>query len=85
MSTSKITPKDYAKRLRVSPAKVLGWIHRGELRAINIASSLKGRPRFLLSESDIEEFESLRSTLSPQPKAKAKPRPIHDANFIKYY
>ncbi len=44
-STAGLTTTDLAVRLRVGEAKILGWIRRGELRAINAAAHLSARPR----------------------------------------
>jgi excisionase family DNA binding protein len=84
MPNTKFTPKEYAKQLRVSPAKVIRWIRRGELRAVNVATSMSGRPRYLISLSEIEAFENLRATLPPQPKSRTKPKKKRDPNFIEY-
>src|SRR4051812_5843705 len=39
-----MTPPQYAAKLGVSVEKVHGWIRRDELRAINVAAKLGGRP-----------------------------------------
>lgn len=41
---TKVTPPQYAARLGCKPSKVLGWIVRGELRAIDGAAVRGGRP-----------------------------------------
>ena len=46
MSSAYVTPPRLAKRLAVSPEKVLGWIRRGELRAVDVADKQGGRPRW---------------------------------------
>ena len=58
---AKLTPPQLARQLGVSPDKIVGWIRSGELRAVNIASSPKGRPRFLIDPKDVEAFEARRS------------------------
>jgi hypothetical protein len=51
--------------------KVLGWIKRGELRAINVADKQGKRPRWRISPEELQDF--LRSRTS-SPTIKAKPR-----------
>ena len=63
---TKITPRALARRYRVSPDKVLGWIRSGELRAINVATKPGGRPRFLIDEKDIAAFEERRAAVQVQ-------------------
>ena len=43
------TVADVATRYRVSPDKVRLWIRRGQLAAINTASSLCGRPQLRIT------------------------------------
>jgi excisionase family DNA binding protein len=49
-----LTPPAIARLLRVSPDKVLGWIRRGELRAVDVSDSL--RPRYPVSPDDLDAF-----------------------------
>ena len=69
----KLTPPEVARRYRVSPDKVLIWIRRGELRAVNVATTAGGRPRFLIDEADLAVFEN-RRTAGPQPKVSRRRR-----------
>jgi excisionase family DNA binding protein len=39
-----LTVREVARRYRVSPDKVRAWIRRGELAAVNTASTLCGKP-----------------------------------------
>jgi hypothetical protein len=49
----------------ISTAKVLDWIRAGELRAVNAATNVGGRPRFLIDELDIKAFEARRAVVPP--------------------
>jgi excisionase family DNA binding protein len=60
----KLTPPQLARRLGVSPDKILAWIRSGELRALNAATNRGGRPRWLIDEADVMTFETLRSAPS---------------------
>jgi excisionase family DNA binding protein len=61
------TPTELAKLLRISPDKVRQWIKCGQLRAVNVASTLCGRPRFVILPDHIREWEQRRSP-PPPPK-----------------
>lgn len=55
-----LTVDDMAKRYRVGPDKVRGWIARGELKAINTAAALCGRPRWVITPDALAAFENRR-------------------------
>jgi transposase len=52
-----LTVRDVAKRYRVSPDKVRGWIKCGELPAINTSTTRCGKPRFVILPKGLEQFE----------------------------
>jgi Helix-turn-helix domain len=54
------TPPEVAKRFRVNADKILGFIRRGELRAMNVAANLSGRPRYRIALADVQAFETRR-------------------------
>ena len=60
-----LTPPKLAKQLGVSNEKVLTWIRNGELRAVNVAERLAGRPRWRISEAAFEEFCQKRESRPP--------------------
>jgi excisionase family DNA binding protein len=76
-----MTPRELAAVLRVSPDKVLGWIHSGELRALNTSSAHCRRPRYVILPHHLDEFERRRIT-GPPP---ARPRRQKRAQLIDYY
>ena len=78
---SKLTPPELARRWGVSADKVLAWIRVGELRAVNIARCAVGRPRWLIDESDIQEFER-RRTASPSVRTR---RRRQSQSIIEYF
>jgi len=75
-----LTVRDVAKRYRVSPDKVRAWIARGELRAVNTASALCGRPRWVIPPDALPIFERRRAGGAP-PKPPRRRRPA----LIDYY
>ncbi len=84
-----LSPPQYAKRLSVDPAKVIIWIKRGELRAVNVATNQSGRPTYKISLDAIVEFEERRSGAARQPvKPPSSPRRRRknpDPNFVEYF
>ena len=80
-TTTYLTPPELAKRWRVKPSKVTGWISRGEIFAINVATNPAGRPRWRIPPSAIVEFEMARAT-----KLAVKPmRRRRDATVIEFF
>ena len=63
-----LSPPQVAKRLAVDAHKVIGWIRRGELRAVNVAADTEGRPRYRIAPADLAVFLATRSA-GPTPKA----------------
>ena len=81
--TTGLTVKQLAMRYRVSPDKIRNWIRRGELRALNVASRLCGRPRFVITADAHADFERGRHAATPDaPKPRRQRRP---ANVIDFY
>jgi excisionase family DNA binding protein len=68
------TVADVAQRLRVGPDKVRAWINCGELRAINTAGVLCGKPRWVISPDALAEFEKRRVGGPPPKPVKRKKR-----------
>jgi len=59
-------PKDIAKRFGVGLPKVLGWISRGELGAVNVANTTETRPRWRIRDCDLLAFELRRMSRPPE-------------------
>ncbi|MBP87005.1 MAG: DNA-binding protein [Planctomycetaceae bacterium] len=79
----KLTPPQVAKMLGVNCDKVLGWIRRGELRAVNVAANPNGRPRYRIDADDLRAFENQRS-LTPKSPTRTR-RQRKKQNVIKYF
>ena len=78
--------KSRSEELGVEPQKILGWIHSGELRAINIAERATGRPRWRIPASAWNDFltaRTNRSTTPPPAPKRRRRRP--DASVIEFY
>jgi excisionase family DNA binding protein len=81
VSPSGFTVAEVARRLRVSPDKVRLWIRRGELKAINTATALCGRPRWVVTAESLAEFENMRAG-GPPPKPQRRRRQL---DLVDYY
>jgi excisionase family DNA binding protein len=68
-----LTPPEIAARLRVDAHKVLGWIRKGDLRAINVSDGW--RPRYRVSPDDLESFLRRREVQPPPPRVARRRQP----------
>ena len=74
--TTELLPREVALRLRVSINKVLSWIKRGDLRAINVATPGSHRPRYRIDVKDLAAFRESRLVQPPAPRRpRKKPTP----------
>jgi hypothetical protein len=67
------TVGDLCRRWRVGADKVHAWLRRGELVAVNVASSLAGRPLWRVTPEEVECFERRRCS-APPPKTERRRR-----------
>ena len=63
------------RRYRVGEDKVRGWISRGELDAINTATALCGKPRWVILPDALALFERRRAAGSPPTPSRRQRRP----------
>jgi hypothetical protein len=75
------TVADLQRRWRVGQDKILGWIRRGELRALNVATAVCARPRYVVTPDALAEFEGRRAS-GPPPKPRRRPR---QTGLVDYY
>jgi len=61
-----LTPPAVAKRLGVTPERVISWIRAGRLRAVNLSDG-PIRPRYRVAPDDLERFLTSRE-VSPRPR-----------------
>lgn len=79
-----MTPNEVAYRYGVGIRKVLGWIERGELKAVNVATDPKKQPRWSILPGFIEEFERSRAPKVQKPAPRTR-RPKPDPSTIKFF
>jgi hypothetical protein len=60
-----LSPPQVAEQLGVDPSKVIGWIVRGELVGVNVATRATGRPRWRVSPSELAAFLARRQSTRP--------------------
>jgi hypothetical protein len=78
-----MTPPELARMWRISPDKVLAWIHSGELRATNMAARLGGRARYRIDWTDAVEFEERRAVQPPAKTPRRRQKP--SGNVIEFF
>lgn len=71
---TKITPPQLARQWGVSPETIIAWIRSGELRAVNAAVRVGGRPRYLIDQADVVIFEARRAVVAPTKSPRRRPR-----------
>jgi hypothetical protein len=81
---AKLTPPVIARMWGISPEKVLAWIRSGELRAMNAATDPSSRPRYLVAIKDLAAFESRRTIIAPQRRARSR-HSTQPTNVIEYF
>jgi transposase len=65
--------REIARRYRVGEDKVRAWINRGELVAVNTASTLCGRPRWVIPPEALTAFEKRRcGGTTPKPERRRR-------------
>ncbi len=72
MDALSFTPPQVAHRYGVNADKVRGWIRAGEMRAINVAMNMAGRPRYVVTPEALAAFERYRS-VTPAADTRARP------------
>lgn len=79
-----LTVPALAQSLGVDQDKVLGWIHRGELLAIDVSERRGGRPRWRIPADAWERFQQLRSNQASLPAAPTRRR-RRNPNVIQFF
>jgi hypothetical protein len=78
------TIRDVMTRYCVTEATVLGWIHAGELPAINVGRKPGAKkPRWRITQAALDAFEAKRAaSVAPAP---ARPRRKSDGYVPTFY
>src|SRR5437879_1326223 len=73
---------DLCRRWKIGPDKVHAFIPRGELVAVNVATSLSGRPQWRITRESVEVFERRRSSAPPPEPLRRRRRQTHEIDFF---
>jgi hypothetical protein len=76
-----LTVRDVARRYRVGEDKVRAWIARNELAAVNTASALCGRPRWVIMPEALAAFECRRAGGTP-PKPERRQKRTEEIDYF---
>jgi hypothetical protein len=71
-----LTVADIARRYRIGADKVRALIARGELRAVNTATALCGRPRWVVPPDALAAFEKRRAAAPAKPAGRRQRSPL---------
>jgi hypothetical protein len=72
---------DLCSRWRVGPDKIHGFLRRGELIGVNLATNLAGRPQWRITAESVELFERRRSSAPPPKPPRRRRRPGQVIDF----
>jgi hypothetical protein len=62
---------DLCRRWKVGADKIHGFLRRGELVGVNVATNLSARPQWRITRESVELFEQ-RRTSAPLPKLRRR-------------
>jgi hypothetical protein len=79
-----LSPPQIARQLGVKPAKILGFIARGELRAIDVSEHRGKRPRWKVSHEALAAFLAVRESRQAAP-ATSRHRPRKQETVIQFF
>ena len=75
--------KDICDKFAVGEHTVLGWIRRGELKAINVSRKPTGRPKWRVTQEALQEFELARTPTPTPPRTRRRKRAGDVIEFYK--
>ena len=74
------TVRDLCRRWRIGSDKIRGFLRRGELVGVNVATELSARPLWRITRESVELFER-RRTSTPPPKPARRRRQVTQVDF----
>lgn len=82
MTDHPLTVEQVAERYAVGKATVWGWIHSGELLALNVGRKPGAKkPRWRITAEAIERFELIRSSRPPAPPVRRRRKQTSEINY----
>jgi hypothetical protein len=79
--TRGVTPRELSRRWRCSHDRIREWIRAGVLKAINLAPTNCGRPRFVVLPEHLAEFEAKRQA-APATTPRRKSRNVSEVDYF---
>jgi hypothetical protein len=76
--------REVTERLSVKEGIILGWIRDGTLRAVNVAASTAGRPRWRIAPEALADLMAARASATPAPRQRRR-RTTDSAEVIKFF
>jgi hypothetical protein len=81
-ATAGYTVADLCRRWRIGEDKLRGFLRRGELVGVNVATDPAGKPQWRVTAESVAAFESRRSSV-PAPKLQRRRKmPIGFVDFF---
>jgi hypothetical protein len=81
MSDAGFSVADLCRRWKIGENKIHGFLRRGELVAVNVASCLSGRPQWRITPESVELFER-RRTSAPPPRPQRRRRKPDEIDYF---
>jgi hypothetical protein len=75
------TVSELCRRWRIGPDKIRGFLRRGELVGVNVATNLHGRPLWRITLEAVERFEQRRSS-APPPKPERRRKRSYAVDYF---
>ncbi len=82
--TKYLSPPEVASILEVTHHKVIAWINSGELEAYDFSENRASRPRWRISQANIDAFLERRAS-SPTPPVTRRQRRKKADGVIQFY
>jgi hypothetical protein len=73
-ATRGLTVREVARRYRLGKDRVLAMIRSGALRALNLAPSRCGRPRYVIMPDALRQWEQANQVSPPPPPRRRQKR-----------
>jgi hypothetical protein len=67
---------DLCRRWKVGADKIRGFLRRGELVAVNVATNLSGKPQWRVTAESVQQFERRRSSVPVSKPRRRRRRPV---------
>jgi hypothetical protein len=79
-----LTTAAIAERFGVNFGKVCEWIRAGELKAINVAQNRSSRPKYRVTQEQLDAFERSRTIGAPEKPSPRRKRGTAEAvpNYV---